>query len=89
MTDGMELLHSLSLQERKKLTMTGAREVVSFDDTCVVVKTGLGMLQILGQDLKLKQLTPEGGDVTVEGEIGGLQYEQDRREGGWLGRFFR
>ena len=64
--------------------MTGALEVVSFDETSVVVKTTLGTLVIQGQNLQLKQLTLDGGNVAVEGEIGSLQYEHDRPAGGWL-----
>ena len=87
MTDGLNGIHGLTLSERKKLNMTGAQEVVSFDEGCVVVKTSLGTLVVQGQSLQLKQL--EGGNVAVEGEIAGLQYEQTRPEGGWLSRIFR
>ena len=89
MTDGLNMPHGLSLTERKKLTMTGALEVVSFDENCVIVKTTLGTLAVQGQQLQLKQLTLEGGNVAVEGEIESLQYEQCRAEGGWMSRLFR
>ena len=80
--------HSLTLSDRKKLTLTGIAEVVSFDDTCVVMRTDLGDLIVQGQQLQLKTLNPEGGGVTVEGEIIALFYEQ-KRVSGKLGRFFR
>lgn len=80
--------HSLTLSDRKKLTLTGIAEVVSFDDTCVVMRTDLGDLIVQGQQLQLKTLNPEGGGVTVEGEITALFYEQ-KRVSGKLGRFFR
>ena len=86
MSEGQNLPHALSLTERKKLTMTGALEVVSFDETFVVLKTALGVLTVQGSGLQLKQLSPEGGSVAVEGEISALSYEQPRRSGGWLGR---
>lgn len=76
--------HGLSLNERKKLTMTGALEVISFDETYVVLKTALGTLTVQGSGLQLKQLTPEGGNVAVEGEISVLSYEEPR--GSWLSR---
>ena len=79
------LPHKLSLDQRKNLTMTGVTEVVSFDENTVVLKTGLGMLVVQGQQLQLKTLTLEGGNVAVEGEINSLTYEQIR-QGGWLGR---
>ena len=79
------LPHKLTLDERKKLTMTGVTEVVSFDENTVVLRTVLGMLVVQGQQLHLKNLTLEGGNVAVEGEISGLNYEQ-QRQNGWLGR---
>lgn len=88
MADGQGLPHSLSLIERKKLSMTGVTEVISFDDTFVVLKTALGTLTVQGQDLKLKQLTLDGGNVAVDGEISALSYEQARNKGGWAGRLF-
>ena len=86
MSDTVNLPHSLTLWERKKLTMTGALEVVSFEETFVVLKTALGTLTVLGENLQLKQLNPEGGNVAVEGEISALQYEQARSGSGWLRR---
>ena len=41
MSDAANLPHTLSLSERKKLTMTGALEVVSFEESFVVLKTAL------------------------------------------------
>ena len=61
--------HKLTLNQRKNLTMTGVTEVVRFEDTAVVLHTTLGTLVIQGQELKLKTLSLEGGQVAVEGEI--------------------
>lgn len=79
------LPHNLALKDRKILTMTGVTEVVSFDDTAVVLHTQLGTLQIHGQQLQLKNLSLDGGQVGVEGTISALIYQQ-RRQGGWLQR---
>jgi sporulation protein YabP len=81
------LPHKLTLEERKKLVMTGVTEVVSFDDTAVVLRTGLGTLMIHGQQLQLKNLSLDGGQVMVEGQITALIYEEPRKSG-WLGRLF-
>ena len=74
----MALPHSLSLNERKSLTMTGVTEVVSFDDTSVVLKTGLGMLEVQGQQLQLKTLMPDGGQVVIDGHISALFYQEPK-----------
>ena len=80
--------HKLTLNERKNLTLSGVTEVVSFEETEVVLQTSLGMLTVQGQGLKLKTLTPEGGQVAVDGEVSALVYEE-LREGGFWQRLWR
>ena len=82
------LPHKLTLNERKSLTMTGVTEVVSFVEGTVVLKTCLGTLVIQGQELQLKTLTLDGGNVAVEGRISALTYEEPRQAGSWLSRLF-
>ena len=81
------LPHKLQLVERQQLTMTGVTEVVSFDDTTVVLQTSLGTLVVQGQELQLKNLSLEGGQVSVSGTVSALIYEE-LRQGGWR-RLFR
>ena len=81
--------HNLTLNDRKKLALTGATEVISFDDASVVVNTPLGMLVIQGRELQLKTLSESGGNVTVEGDITSLAYEEPRPAGGWFSRLIR
>lgn len=88
MGDERVLPHKIQLSERKLLSMTGVTEVVSFDDTSVVLHTALGLLTVHGQDLQLKMLSPEGGEVAVEGQVTALVYEQSRQSGGVLRRLF-
>lgn len=77
------LPHKLQLNERQQLTMTGVTEVVSFDETTVVLQTGLGTLMVHGQNLQLKTLSLEGGQVAVDGSVSALIYEEPRQSGGW------
>lgn len=82
------LPHKLQLLERQQLTMTGVTEVISFDDTTVVLQTSLGTLVVQGQELQLKNLSLEGGQVSVSGAVSALIYEEPRQGGGWR-RLFR
>ena len=75
--------HKLTLNERKSLTMTGVTEVLRFDETAVVLRTTLGLLTVQGQDLKLKTLSLEGGQVAVDGQIFALVYEEPRENSLW------
>ncbi len=82
----MAMPHKLSLSERQQLTMTGVTEVVSFDDSAVVLHTELGQLTVHGRQLQLKQLALDGGQVAVEGTISALVYEEPRQSGGFFRR---
>lgn len=77
--------HSLTLNQRHSLTVTGVGEVLRFEDTVAVMQTELGSLVIQGEDLQLKDLTREGGRVSVEGQIAAISYEEPRRSF-WRGR---
>ncbi len=87
MGEEMLIPHKLSLNERKAFTMTGATEVLSFDENAVVLKTELGTLTIHGKQLQLKNLSLEGGQVAVDGHISAIIYEEPRSAGG-LRRLF-
>ena len=82
-----QLPHNLSLHQRQKLSMTGVTEVVSFDEGQIVLQTGLGTLFVHGQNLQLKNLSLEGGQVAVDGNIAALIFEEPRQERKW--RLFR
>lgn len=75
------LPHRLNLNERKALTLTGATEVISFDETTVILSTALGQLSIHGSGLQLKNLSAQEGQVAVEGQIDALIYQQPRHSG--------
>ena len=81
MDDYFQLPHKLTLNQREDLSLTGVTEVVSFDDTAVLLKTHLGTLLVQGENLFLKTLSVEGGQVAVTGHICGLSYEEPRPEG--------
>ncbi len=81
MHDGMDT-GRLTMEARRKLTLTGATEVVRFDEDLVELNTALGPLTIEGRDLKLKCLSLDTGTVVVEGELVALSYAEPRRKRG-------
>ena len=84
----LQLPHKLTLNERQNLTLTGVTEVISFDDTAVILRTALGTLVVQGSQLQLKTLSLDGGQVAVDGQVNTLHYEQLRPTGGIFRRFF-
>ena len=79
---GAEMIHDLTLRGRQKLTMTGVSEVLSFEDTSVVLRTEMGTLVVQGSNLQLKTLSTDGGQVAVEGTVAALIYEEPRQGAG-------
>lgn len=82
----MQLPHTLTLTDRSRLSMNGVSEVVSFDENAVVLHTSLGTLTVHGECLQLRQLSPDGGQVAVDGKVTALVYEEPREGRGWLRR---
>lgn len=72
--------HSLMLDNRKSLSMTGVIDVSGFDDQTVNVKTSLGTLVVKGSLLHINKLNLESGDVSIDGEINSLQYLSNNRD---------
>lgn len=68
------IMQNVILENRKKLTLTGIRDVLSFDDEIVVVESELGLLNIKGSDLRVNKISVETGDVIVDGTIRAIEY---------------
>lgn len=77
--NGVRLPHKLTLDERKRLNLTGAREVIHFDENTVELGTELGNLVIHGNGLRLKCLSLEDGAVVIQGEISVIAYDEPRK----------
>lgn len=78
------LPHKLTLDERKKLSLTGAREVIHFDEELVELDTARGSLMIQGSDLRLKCLSLEDGAVVIQGTISGILYDEPKQKRGFF-----
>ena len=81
--------HSLTLTDRKRLSLTGVEDVDCFNEQIVVLHTPLGTLTVTGAGLTVSQLNVEEGRVSVEGEVDALEYTGGRKKGGALGRLFK
>lgn len=79
--------HSLSLNDRRRLTVSGVEDVESFDEDTVTLVTCGGTLAVRGSGLKIEKLSLDGGELVVEGRIDSLDYAENtpgRR--GWFGK---
>jgi sporulation protein YabP len=84
-----ESSHSLTLENRRSLTISGVEDVERFDETAIVLSTGQGMLTVQGSGLHIEQLSLDGGELKVEGLILALSYEEPQEPGsGFFARLF-
>lgn len=65
---------NIVLENRKKLSLTGVEEVISFDDEKILLNTKLGFLTIKGSELKMNKLDVQNGDVIISGIISSIVY---------------
>ena len=68
------IVQNVILENRKKLTLTGIKDVLSFDDEIIVVESELGLINVKGNDLKVNKISVETGDVIIEGIIKMIEY---------------
>ena len=79
--------HSLTLNERKRLCISGVEDVEAFDEESVILSTTGGALTVRGSGLKISKLSLDGGELLVEGRIDGMDYAgEHERSRGFLGR---
>ena len=81
--------NNLTLEGRRKLTVSGVEEVESFDENEISMRTGEGDLIVRGEGLRVDRLNVEGGDVHIHGEIAELRYEEPAPARSLWARLFR
>ncbi len=80
---------NIILENRKKLTLTGVKDVVSFDEETIVLSTSLGRLTIKGNMLHILNFETQNGDLTAEGKFIAIAYTSDEKNSSFMSRLFR
>ncbi|MFA5561893.1 MAG: sporulation protein YabP [Eubacteriales bacterium] len=70
--------HTIQLEDRKSLTLSGIVDVISFDELSVYLKTAMGNLTVEGEELHINKLSLEDGKVEIGGQIAALFYADGR-----------
>ena len=80
-----QLPHTLVLEERKRLTVTGILAIVSYDAFTVTLETSGGTLAV-GEGLTVSELSVQTGEVKIGGSVEYIQYTVRREK---QGSFFK
>ena len=83
--------HSLVLENRQKLHLTGVKEVERFDEEVVTASLGEESLTIKGSGLKVEKLDVEHGDLFLHGLVESMSYgfSQGSKRSSAIGKLFR
>ena len=79
--------HSLKLENRSRLTVTGVTDTDKFNENSVLLYTCMGELTVKGKDLRVGLLSVETGDM----EINAVIYGDSQVKGplGFVGRLLK
>ena len=80
--------HSLTLEGREKMSITGVDDVSGFDENTIVLTTSQGDLNIHGQGLHIDRIDLDAGDLELRGKIQELSYDEPARSGSLWSRLF-
>lgn len=85
--------HSISLNERKNLIITGVKKIDSFDDEEFLLETNMGYIVIKGEDLEIVKLDTFQGNVSIKGRVNSLTYMESsnkkEKEDGIFSKLFK
>jgi sporulation protein YabP len=66
--------HSITLSGRSAGSITGVKDVLSFDEREILLETEQGRLMIKGRKLHISRLTLEQGEADLEGTVDSFTY---------------
>lgn len=81
--------HSVQIENREKLSLTGVASVESFNECEVTAITNSGPITVFGAGLHITRLDLDVGHLWIEGQIGGLEYHQQMQRRGFFSALFK
>ena len=71
--------HTLEMENREKMRLTGVSDVSGFDENVVVLMTDMGELSIRGEALHIDRIDLEAGILELRGRVRVGRGHVDRR----------
>ena len=89
MEENFKLNSNIIIENRKKLTLSGVKDVVGFDEETIALDTVLGRVTIKGNKLRIQNFNTENGDLTADGKINAVVYMSDQKNNSLINKLFR
>lgn len=85
--------HSITLNERKNLMITGVKKIDSFDEEEFLLETNMGYIVIKGTGLEIVKLDTYQGNVSIKGKVNSLNYmenaKKETKEDSFISKLFK
>lgn len=85
--------HEVKMVDRKEISLSGVKKIVSFDSEEFLLETILGMVLLKGNGLELLKLDTHDGNVKIKGKINSYQYLENgkvkSKEESFLSKLFK
>lgn len=75
MSDKIFLPHTVTIENRHSMTVTGVVQVVAYDEFHIILKTDYGMLFIQGRELTAGEISSASNTLKLTGTVESLQYK--------------
>lgn len=62
-------LHSLVMENRMRLVISGVKDVEGFTETEVRLYTDMGQITVKGRNMKVNQVSTETGELIMNGDL--------------------
>nr|MDD6336345.1 sporulation protein YabP [bacterium] len=73
--------HTIMVENREHIIVTGVQDVESFNEAEVTLVTEGGVLTLIGQGMHIVKLSLEEGQLVLDGLMEAMEYAQQRQEG--------
>ena len=86
------LNHSVTVNERKNIIITGVKKIESFDDEEFFLETSMGNMTLKGNNLEIIKLDTYQGNVSIKGKVDSISYsdgEIKEKENGIFSKLFK
>ncbi len=80
--------HSLTMENRNRVFITGATELENFEEKNMTIKTTMGLLFLKGEDMHIIKFDTDAGEIVIEGEFDAAEYAESDGKGSFLSRLF-
>ena len=83
--------HEIRINDRKTITLSGIKKIISFNHELFIMESNLGTLEIKGSQLELNKLDTTAGNVSIKGTINSLNYldKEKNKEESILAKLFK